>query len=148
LISKPNNRASVLARFDGTENIGKIVGTILSPIILTYMGRYGNYGFKAGFTLLSIIYIIMFVKETPKEKESLNSAKENCNFGKMIKTFVIHPLRDMVKTLFKIRPKKLHILIAVQFYMFGSYWFILEEKALKYLYMLKTFEGNYNLIIK
>ena len=47
----------------------------------------------------------------------------------------------MFKTIFKIRPKGLHVLIAIQFFMYASYCFVLEEKALRYLYLLKLFEG-------
>jgi hypothetical protein len=46
-ITTPSERATRLARFDGAEQLGILLGTFLSPIILySVMGYYGVYGFK------------------------------------------------------------------------------------------------------
>ena len=42
---------------------------------------------------------------------------------------------------FERRPYGLHMLIALQLYLFGSYCFTWPEGNIRYLYMLKTFEG-------
>ena len=51
------------------------------------------------------------------------------------------PWMERYYLLFRKRPKGVHWLIAIQVYAFASYWFVLEEKALKYLFMLKNFDG-------
>ena len=47
----------------------------------------------------------------------------------------------MFRAIFKIRPNGLHVLIAIQLYMYASYAFVVEEKIMKYLYLSKVFEG-------
>ena len=132
-ISKPEDRASLLTRFDGFEMIAKFAGTLLSPLIKTYTNNYGNFGIKIAMTLSSVLYTICLIKEPPLDNQ--NSKKIS------VKKLVLDPLIETFKCLFQFRPNKLHVLIAIQFYMFGTYWFVLEEKVIKYLYMLKTFAG-------
>ncbi len=43
----PLIRAHVLARFDGVESVGRIVGTALSPVIFDALGYYGSYGIRS-----------------------------------------------------------------------------------------------------
>lgn len=51
------------------------------------------------------------------------------------------PLVELFRAIFKRRPYGLHILIAVQLYVYASVAFAWEEQSVRYLYMLKTFEG-------
>ena len=46
----------------------------------------------------------------------------------------------MVHAIFKTRPNKLHVLLAIQFYCYASYKFTIEEKLLRYLYLNKTMD--------
>ena len=58
------------------------------------------------------------------------------------KTLLVMPVIDMFRCLFKRRDKGLHWLIAIQIFLFVTYWFaVYEEGELRYLYMLKTFDG-------
>ena len=54
---------------------------------------------------------------------------------------LILPLIDMIKTLLKRRPRGMHWLIAIQMFAFALYWFVVQEFHLRYLYMLKSFDG-------
>ena len=129
---KPESRATVLARYDGFEVIGMLIGTVLSPIVLVSIGAYGNYGIKAGSAFLAFLYILVVIPHSPAKRQSTK------NF---IMDFFISPIIDMLKTLFKRRPRGMHWLIAIQIYAFASYWFTLQEMFMKYLFMLKVFEG-------
>ncbi len=44
-----HSRAHVLARYDGVESFGRIVGTALSPVIFDAIGYYGCYGIRSAF---------------------------------------------------------------------------------------------------
>ena len=59
----------------------------------------------------------------------------------IFKDFFVTPVIDMFKALFKRRPNGLHWLIALQMLAFVLIWFSIQELEMKYLYMLKTFEG-------
>ena len=140
LTTTPENRATTLARFDGLELVARVSGTLLAPIMSENTNKYANFILKLVSDLLAILYLIFIIKDTPRINNS--SVGEGVNsIGKKIHEFIIRPLIDMFKSIFKIRLNGVHVLIAIQFYMFATYWFVLEEKALKYLYMLKTFEG-------
>ena len=96
LVSKPENRATRLALFDGTESLFVVIGTILSPIIKNNFGRYTNYGLKVGSTFLSLLYITFFVKEPPKSDEDKDKKQEKLTIVTPILSFM-----DLIKTLFK-----------------------------------------------
>ncbi len=100
--------------------------------------RILNYSLKASFTFLAIFWLIFFTKKT--SPPNLGQDKTKVSWRSMpLETIKL--AFDMFKTIFKKRPRGLHWLIMTQIYMFATYWFVLEEKGLKYLYMLKTFEG-------
>lgn len=140
LISTPEKRASLLARMDGFEIIARIFATILSPVILTHVGRYGNYGIKLTFTSLALAYAVIYVKDPERESTAKVVSKMSKNPCKLMNNIVVKPVIEMLKAIFKKRPNGVHYLVAIQYYMFSTYWFVMEEKALKYLYMLKTFD--------
>ena len=129
---KPESRSKALARYDGFETIGQLVGTILAPIVLVNIGIFGTYSISIGCGVLMFLYIFIFIPHTLSKR---NSTK---NF---ITEFMISPLIDMFKTLFKRRPRGMHWLIGIQIYAFASYWFTIQEIFMRYLFMLKTFEG-------
>ena len=130
-VSQAKARASTLARYDGMETLGLIFGTLLSPVILQRFNPTAVYICKIGTTLFVILYLIFLVKEPKRNYERVRKSKAQ---------MVIQPLVDMIKAIFKTRPNKLHILLAIQFYCFGSYWFAVNEKQLRYLYLNKTLD--------
>ena len=135
----PENRSMTLARYDGFELIARVTGALVSPIIANNIDRYANFGLKLACDLFAVLYLILIITDTPRIIES--NQKREPSIGQKIKSVVISPLMDMFKAIFKIRPKGLHVLIAIQFCMYATYCFVLEEKALKYLYLSKLFEG-------
>ena len=113
-------------------------------------GRYTSYGLRCGCTFLSISYAIIFVKKPQLNNVDANSNEiEDNNHSLTMKEkitsfphdFIFKPFIDMIKTVFKRRPHGLHFLVALQFYLYGSYSFTWSERGIRYLYMLKTFEG-------
>ena len=131
LVSQDDARASTLARYDGLETLGLIFGTLLSPLVLS-QSAIAAYACKIGTSGFAILYLVFVVKEPAKPKTK-----------KVVRTkmqILVKPLVDMVRAIFKIRPNKLHLLLAIQFYCFGSYWFSIEEKNLRYLYLNKTMD--------
>ena len=128
-----------LARYDGFELIARVTGALVSPIIANNIDRYANFGLKLACDLFALLYLIFIIKDTRRIIES--NKKREPSIGQKINSVVISPLIDMFKAIFKIRPKGLHVLIAIQFGMYASYCFVLEEKAVRYLYLLKLFEG-------
>ena len=131
-ISKPEDRAQTLTRFDGMEKVGSLIGIILSPIVFLKLGRYGNFGLATLSVGLSILYTCIFIPNNPSVKK---------NRSNYCKKFVINPLVDMVKTIFKRRPKGLHWLIAIQFVAYAMYCLSHEEFMLRYFFLQNIFEG-------
>ena len=158
LISSPQSRATRLAVFDGAESLASLTGIILSPIIMNKFGRYTSYGLRCGCTFLSIAYAIICLKkpqlnnvdvcsadtysaDTYKITQNNHSLTMKEKIISFPTEFIFKPFMDMIKTVFKRRPHGLHILVALQFYLYGSYSFTWPERQIRYLYMLKTFEG-------
>ena len=163
LTTSSGNRATTLARFDGLELVARVSGTLLSPVLANKIGRYANFILKLICDLLAILYLIFIIKDTERldktqsDKEvtkvdfkgkkliflnhGLKKNKLNQLVVKPFLDILLYPMLDMFKSIFKIRPNGLHILIAIQFYMFATYWFVLEEKALKYLYLRQEIEN-------
>ena len=56
-------RARTMTRFDGFENIGLLVGTALSPVILMNIGRIAIFGLQLGCVFLGTIYISLFLPQ-------------------------------------------------------------------------------------
>ena len=132
MISSPEHRATVLARYDGFELISKIIATLLAPVLMKHIDKFVNYGLRCICTFLAIIYVILKIKEP----ESTLNDKPKFEF----KSAVIQPIIETFRCLFKKRLNGVHYLILLQFFNGACYWFILEEKSLQYLYLLKVFD--------
>ena len=142
LISKPENRATRLMFNDGLILLATFIGTLLSPIIMENFSRYANYGIKCGCTFLALSYSIFVLKEPLKEpqEEKTKQATSVTNMFDFLQQFVFKPIIDWVKVLFKKRPNLLHYLIFLWFYVYATYYFVMEETLLRYLYMQLTFD--------
>ena len=76
-ITDNSDRASTLARIDGFEMIGKILGTLLSPIILNQFSAKINYFCKMICTTLAIIYALLYVKTSQRKSFRIKANREN-----------------------------------------------------------------------
>ena len=146
-----------MTRFDGFENIGRLVGTALSPIILMNLGKFACFGLQVGCVFLGALYIALFLPPvSPRCKNSKlqqegtsldcklkkgNSVILKRTLSDILKEFVIYPLVDLVKSLCKRRPRGLHWLILLQILVYALYAFAFQEFELRYLFMSKTFHG-------
>ena len=88
--------------------------------------------------VIALLYLTFIIKETTRMIDANEQMKL---LVQKINELILTPLVDMFRAIFKIRPNGLHVLIAIQLYMYASYAFVLEEKSMKYLYLLKVFEG-------
>ena len=146
-------RARTMTRFDGFENIGLLVGTALSPVILMNIGRIAIFGSQLGCVFLGTIYIALFLPQISPKNENLENPKlqqegtsssivlPKRTLSLIIKEFVIFPLLDLVKCLCKKRPRGLHWLILMQISVYALYAFAFEEYHLRYFFMSKSFQG-------
>ena len=128
---------------DGFDILASISGVLLSAIVMDNFGRFANYSIKVCCTILALSYAFFVVKE-PKDvtaRRITRQKSEPCNSQNFFVKFIFTPFVDLIKTIFKIRHYGLHLLIALQFYIYASYAFTWEEGRLRYLYLLNVFEG-------
>lgn len=59
---------------------------------------------------------------------------------KVLTTFVVRPVKELLQTVFKRRENNLRMLLGVQISVYIMYWFVLQYNSLLYLYMLKARE--------
>ena len=69
-----NNRR--LARFDGMEQFGQLVGTLASPLLFAGLGYYGTYIGKTVCMIGTLAYLVFFVKE-PMNREEEEGKEDN-----------------------------------------------------------------------
>ena len=141
-----NTRARTMTRFDGFENIGLLIGTALSPVIIMYLGKFACFILQVGCVFLGTLYIALFLPQISSKNENLVAKQEDIYLPKRtpldtFKEFVVIPLVDLVKCLCKKRPRGLHWLILLQISVYALYTFALEEYHLRYLFMSKMFHG-------
>ena len=142
-ITSFKERASRLARFDGTETLAILCGTALSPIITSSIGNLGALIARCALALCAVVYLF-FVKEPIKKKENMGSGNSKTLCEKMrifLIDGIVQPIYQMLKTVFKSRPKHLRTLLMIQLFVYGMYWFILNYYGLAYLYMLKILDN-------
>ena len=129
--------------FDGFDILARISGVLLSAIIMENFGRYAIYSIKIACTVLAFSYAIFVVKE-PKDFTARRITKQRSESGNsqnFFSKFIFIPFVELIKTIFKTRCYGIHLLIALQFYIYASYAFTWEEGRLRYLYLLNVFEG-------
>ena len=129
--------------FDGFDILASISGVLLSAIIMDNFGRYAIYSIKIACTILASFYAIFVVKE-PKDFTARRITKQKSEPGNsqnFFSKFILIPFVDLIKTIFKMRRYGIHLLIALQFYIYASYAFTWTEGILRYLYLLDVFEG-------
>ena len=60
-----------MTRFDGFENIGLLIGTALSPVIIMYLGKFACFILQVGCVFLGILYIALFLPQISSKNENL-----------------------------------------------------------------------------
>ena len=142
-ITTDEERTSRLARFDGVEQFGAIIGTIMSPLIFTYLGNYGSFIATAIFHGAAFIYVPLFVKEPLQEKQktALPSVEGYSWPIRFLQRYFIIPFRQIMTTLFKKRENGLRSLLLLQLAIYAMYWFLFEQRSMLYLWLLKVIEG-------
>ena len=70
-----------------------------------------------------------------------SGATQNSSQNKTLRDLLVSPVIEMFRCLFKKRSGGLHWLIAIQIYLFATYWFAGYVYNMRYLYLLKTING-------
>ncbi|XP_059097126.1 lysosomal proton-coupled steroid conjugate and bile acid symporter SLC46A3-like [Tigriopus californicus] len=150
--SNPKERTTRLARFDGVEQTGSLIGTLLSPVLFSAVGYLGCYSIRAVLHFLALVYMIFIAKEPHQRKGKLfKTTKQTPDgsrsmsylevFWEGIMSIFIRPIIGMIQTVLRDRPKWLRLLLWIQLFIFAIYWFLWEENAILYLYALKCIPG-------
>ena len=134
-ITNPEERAVRLARFDGFERGGMIVGIALSPAAFKAIGYYGCYAVRTSCYAVAIIYLIFMVKEPIiRKKREESEGREKFSPAKLLRRYVWDPFKEMLGTLLLKREGRLQLLLYLQLCAYGTWLFALEVKALLYLF--------------
>jgi hypothetical protein len=137
-VTKPEERAHRLARLDGVETLGNVLGTLLSPFVFRQLGYFGNYAVSAGFFGLAIAYLVCCVRE-PIQRKACEKPKESPGSGSgvvakvsgFLRTAVVVPLKGMKSVLTKERKPVIKLLIFLQFFCYAAYLFTLQGSILQ-----------------
>ncbi|TRY80252.1 hypothetical protein TCAL_13569, partial [Tigriopus californicus] len=142
-------RTSRLARFDGVEQAGALIGTFLSPILFSAVDYIGCYGIRAGCRILGLVYLLFIVREPLKKKGKIfkttvdspdGSRNMTCleMFWEGMMSLFIRPVIGMIQTIIRSRPNRLRPLLWLQLLIYGIYFFEMESGALMYIYAIKA----------
>ena len=74
-----------MTRFDGFENIGLLVGTALSPVIITYLGKFACFILQVGCVFLGALYIALFLPKTSPKNENLVAKQDGTSLHSGLK---------------------------------------------------------------
>jgi hypothetical protein len=136
-ITSLDNRAALLARYDGLEQGGMLLGTLLSPLAFQVIGYLGCYLVKLVLFILALTYLIIFVREpikSPKKVASENRPSKP--FFGFFKKYLIQPFLQILNTIFQKRPRGLRKLLFVQLFVYALYWFLVDQNEQMQLYFL------------
>lgn len=139
-VTRPTERAHRLARADGVEFVGSIIGTLLSPVILEYLDYYGSYSLSSALILAALVYCVLFVPE-PLVKETDDPENEIKSLRTLVWSVIKTPVLGLVSLFTKKRKTALKALILLQLVCYFIYWFVIELHTLNYLYMRLVFDG-------
>ncbi len=157
-ITSPEERAARMARFDGVEQFGQLVATLVSPVIFDRLGNYGSFGFSSACVASALAYVV-FVVEEPRKIESrrrrgsqpavatddASSADSDDDGSSGVRGFfrdnLVRPTARMVATLTQRRPGYLRSFVLIQVVCLGMYWFMVEQVNILYLWLLHEFSG-------
>ena len=111
-ITKNENRANILARFNAIELAGWVLGSLVSPSIFNYLGYYGSYSIYLTCCVLALIHLYLFVLEPIKKK--METGKEKNETSNFFRKIFVDSFVQMVQTLLKKRPGSIRCLLFLQ----------------------------------
>lgn len=137
-VSRPEERAKKLARFDALELLGTLAGTLLSPVVYNAWGYYGTYICYLSLTFAAFLQCLFFTTEPiTVSVEKKGSRKPH----KLVQMYLVKPTVDMFKALVQKRSGTLRCLLWLQLFLYGGLWLNLVGRGNEYLYLQKIFEG-------
>ena len=138
-ITKNENRANILARFNAIELAGWVLGSLVSPSIFNYLGYYGSYSIYLSCCVLALIHLYLFVLEPIKKK--METGKEKNETSNFFRKIFVNSFIQMVQTLLKKRPGPIRCLLFLQLISYFFLWFNYQYENMEYLYMTKVLHG-------
>ena len=132
-VSSESTRAATLARIDGFEILGSVLGCLLSPHLTTL----GTFLTCLGCQSLALLYLTTCVDEPITTKEFKYVSLTNC-----IHRFLITPIKQTFETMTKAREGQLNFILIILLIAHALNWFDSEWYwSLQYNYMLMVFEN-------
>ena len=132
-VSSESQRATTLARIDGFEILGSVIGCLLSP----HLGTFGSFFTCLCCQCLALLYLCIVVDEPIKTKEFKYVSLTNC-----IHRFLITPVKQTFQTMTEARGGQLNFILMILLIAHGLNWFDAEWYwSLQYNYMLMVFEN-------
>ena len=146
------NRATTMGRYDGVEQGGMLLGTILSPFVLKAIGYLGCYITKLVLFIMAFVYLVFFVREpiksSPVDNKESNTDSPSIpilsSIWNLIRTFLVQPFLEIVHTVIQKRPNGLRWILFIQLFVHGMYWFLVDQNAQMQLYFLHVREVHYS----
>jgi hypothetical protein len=133
-ITGPDDRAIVLARFDGVEALGSLIGTAISNVVFVAIGYYGSYSIRTACMIFSTAWIYFYLKEPVVQKEDTKrrTIRESDSFvqraRKTLNRYIWTPLKEMTESVLKRRQGSLRLLLYIQLFVYSLYWFNISAK--------------------
>ncbi len=143
-VASADKRAMQLARFDGAERVGSLLGSLVSNVVYESLGSYGNYFIRTGCTSFYLLWLIFYIKEPVAVKET-KKIEDHRTLGQKIGTtftrYIITPLKDMGSALVRSRPGRLRVLLYVSLSVYALYASLFPMYELLYVYGIKAVPG-------
>jgi hypothetical protein len=145
-VAKPDERSVLLARYDGVERLGNLIGNLCSNLVFQALGYYGSYGIRTAGNAFFIVWIVFFTKEphSARKQKSLGLKRQvsvcKKGFG-VVKRYIYTPIVEMLGALFKRREGRLQVLLYAQLLVYSLYWFNIATFDLIYIFGTKVYPG-------
>lgn len=125
-----------------------LAATLLSPIIFNASGYLACYITKLGAFICALLYLLVLVREPIKASPKVAPISADQRHPGCVKKlrdwfnkYLITPFLQIIRTVFQKRDNGLRALLFIQLFVYGMYWFLVDQNAQMQLYLMKVFPG-------
>ena len=121
-----------------------MAGEFLSPYVLLLVGQLGVFVVQAVILLFCLIYLFWFVSEPIADAKKPTWGEDGISLSSLpslIRDYVWKPFTETLATVMKKRENGLRKLLMLQLMIYSSYWMLIEELKLVYLWGTKAISG-------